>query len=133
LSEDPEIAKIMQKKLDAMINQKAQPKIEPGIIDLNNSNFEQTISADNPTLVDFWAEWCGPCKSMHPIFESLAKEYPNVKFARVNVDQNQNISTKFAVQSIPTFIMFKSGKIIDKMMGAVGAPGIHMICKKHSN
>ncbi|MBT4956109.1 MAG: thioredoxin [Nitrosopumilus sp.] len=133
MSEDPEIAKIMQKKLDAMINQKAQPKIEPGIIDLNNSNFEQTISAENPTLVDFWAEWCGPCKSMHPIFESLAKEYPNVKFARVNVDQNQNISTKFAVQSIPTFIMFKSGKIIDKMMGAVGAPGIHMICKKHSN
>ena len=133
MAEDPEIAKIMQKKLDAMINQKAQPKIEPGIIDLNDSNFEQTISAENPTLVDFWAEWCGPCKSMHPIFESLAEQYPNVKFARVNVDQNQNISRKFAVQSIPTFIMFKSGKIIDKMMGAVGAPGIHMICKKHSN
>ncbi|MCS5528048.1 MAG: thioredoxin [Nitrosopumilus sp.] len=133
MAEDPEIAKIMQKKLDAMINQKAQPKIEPGIIDLNDSNFEQTISAENLTLVDFWAEWCGPCKSMHPIFESLAKQYPNVKFTRVNVDQNQNISRKFAVQSIPTFIMFKSGKIIDKMMGAVGAPGIHMICKKHSN
>ena len=132
MAEDPEIAKIMQKKLDAMINQKAQPKIEPGIIDLNDSNFEQTVSAENPTLVDFWAEWCGPCKSMHPIFESLAEQYPNVKFARVNVDQNQNISRKFAVQSIPTFIMFKSGKIIDKMMGAVGAPGIHMICKKHS-
>ena len=133
MAEDPEIAKIMQKKLDAMINQKVQPKIEPGIIDLNNSNFEQTILAENLTLVDFWAEWCGPCKSMHPIFESLAKQYPNVKFARVNVDQNQNISRKFAVQSIPTFIMFKSGKIIDKMMGAVGAPGINMICKKHSN
>ena len=133
MAEDPEIAKIMQKKLDAMINQKSQPKIEPGIIDLNDSNFEQTISAENLTLVDFWAEWCGPCKSMHPIFESLAKQYPNVKFARVNVDQNQNISRKFAVQSIPTFIMFKSGKIIDKMMGAVGAPGINMICKKHSN
>ena len=133
MAEDPEIAKIMQKKLDAMINQKPEPKIEPGIIDLNDSNFEQTISAENPTLVDFWAEWCGPCKSMHPIFESLAEQYPNVKFARVNVDQNQNISRKFAVQSIPTFIMFTSGKIIDKMMGAVGAPGIHMICKKHSN
>ena len=133
MSEDPEIAKIMQKKLNAMMNQKPEPKIEAGIIDLDDSNFDQIISAENPTLVDFWAEWCGPCKSMHPIFESLAKEYPNVKFARVNVDQNQNISTKFAVQSIPTFIMFKSGKIIDKMMGAVGAPGIHMICKKHSN
>jgi len=133
LSEDPEIAKIMQKKLDAMINQKPEPKVEPGIIDLNNSNFDQIISAENPTLVDFWAEWCGPCKSMHPVFESLEKQYPKIKFARVNVDQNQNISMKYSVQSIPTFIMFKSGQIIDKMMGAVGAPGIHMICKKHSN
>ena len=133
MSEDPEIAKIMQKKLDAMINQKPEPKIEPGTIDLNNSNFDQIISAENPTLVDFWAEWCGPCKSMHPVFESLEKQYPKIKFARVNVDQNQNISMKYSVQSIPTFIMFKSGQIIDKMMGAVGAPGIHMICKKHSN
>ena len=55
MSEDPEIAKIMQKKLDAMINQKPEPKIEAGIIDLNSSNFEQTISAETPTLVDFWA------------------------------------------------------------------------------
>ena len=133
MSEDPEIAKIMQKKLETMINQKSQSKVESGIIDLNDSNFEQTILSENLTLVDFWAEWCGPCKSMHPVFENLEKQYPNIKFARVNVDQNQSISTKFEVQSIPTFIMFKSGKIIDKMMGAVGAPGIHMICKKYSN
>ena len=133
MSDDPEIEKIKQRKLEEMLKQQNQPKVEPGIIDLNNSNFEQTILAENPTLVDFWAEWCGPCKSMHPVFERLSKKYSNVKFARVNVDSNQNISMKYAVQSIPTFIMFKSGQIVDKMMGAVGAPGIDMICKKHSN
>ncbi len=133
MSDDPEIEKIKQRKLEEMLKQQNQPKVEPGIIDLNSSNFEQVILAENPTLVDFWAEWCGPCKSMHPVFERLSKKYPNVKFARVNVDSNQNISMKYAVQSIPTFIMFKSGQIVDKMMGAVGAPGIDMICKKHSN
>ncbi len=133
MSDDPEIEKIKQRKLEEMLKQQNQPRIEPGITDLNDSNFEQIVSAGIPTLVDFWAEWCGPCKTMHPVFESLSKNYPNVKFARVNVDNNQNISMKFAVQSIPTFIMFKSGQVVDKMMGAVGAPGIHMICKKYSN
>lgn len=132
MSDDPEIEKIMKRKLDEMLKQQVNPKKEPGVTDLNETNFDQTISAESPTLVDFWAEWCGPCKSMHPVFESLSKKYPNVKFARVNVDSNQNISMRFAVQSIPTFIMFKSGQIIDRMIGAVGAPGIHMICKKHS-
>ncbi len=133
LSDDPEIEKIKQRKLEEMLRQQNQPKVEPGIIDLNDSNFDKTISSENLTLVDFWAEWCGPCKSMHPIFESMSKKFPNVKFGRVNVDNNQNISMRYAVQSIPTFIMFKSGQIIDKMMGAVGAPGINMICKKHSS
>ena len=133
MSDDPEIEKIKQRKLEEMLKQQSQSRVEPGITDLNDSNFDQIISAENPTLVDFWAEWCGPCKMMHPVFESLSKNYPKIKFARVNVDSNQNISMKFAVQSIPTFIMFKSGQVIDKMMGAIGAPGIHMICKKHSD
>ncbi len=132
MSDDPEIEKIKQRKLEEMLRQQNQSKIDPGITDLNDSNFDQIVSAENPTLVDFWAEWCGPCKSMHPVFESLSKNYPNVKFARVNVDNNQSISMRFNVQSIPTFIMFKAGLVVDQMMGAVGAPGIHMICKKHS-
>ena len=133
LSDDPEIEKIKQRRLEEMIRQQSQPQIQPGIIDLNDTNFTQIITADIPTLVDFWADWCGPCKMMHPVFESLSKKYPKIKFARVNVDQNQNIAMRFAVQSIPMFIMFKSGQIVDKMVGAVGAPGIHMICKKYSD
>ena len=133
LSDDPEIEKIKQRRLEEMIRQQSQPQIQPGIIDLNDTNFTQVITADTPTLVDFWADWCGPCKMMHPVFESLSKKYPKIKFARVNVDQNQNIAMRFAVQSIPMFIMFKSGQIVDKMVGAVGAPGIHMICKKYSD
>ena len=133
LSEDPEIEKIKQRMLEEMLKQQNEPKIPPGIVDLNQSNFDSIVSAENPTLVDFWAEWCGPCKMMHPVFESLSKKYPKIKFARVNVDNNQNIAMRFGVQSIPTFIMFKSGKILDKMLGAVGAPGINMICQKYSN
>ena len=133
LSDDPEIEKIKQKRLEEMIRQQSQPQIQPGIIDLNDTNFTQVITANTPTLVDFWADWCGPCKMMHPVFESLSKKYPKIKFARVNVDQNQNIVMRFAVQSIPMFIMYKSGQIVDKMVGAVGAPGIHMICKKYSD
>jgi len=132
LSEDPEIEKIKQKKLEEMLRKLNQPQIQQGIIDLDISNFDQVVSAENPTLVDFWAEWCGPCKMMHPVFESLSKKYPNIKFARVNVDANQNLAMKFGVQSIPTFMMFKLGKMVERIMGAVGAPGIHMICKKHS-
>ncbi|PHY09599.1 MAG: thioredoxin [Nitrosarchaeum sp.] len=133
MSDDPEIEKIKQKKLEEMIKQQNLSQTQSKILELNDTNFTQSISLNSPTLVDFWADWCGPCKMMHPIFESLSKTYQKIQFARVNVDQNQNIAMRFAVQSIPMFIMFKSGQIVDKMMGAVGAPGIHMICKKYSN
>jgi len=132
MSEDPEIERIKQRKMEEMLRQKNQPEIPSGIIDLDGTNFDQIISADNPTLVDFWAEWCGPCKMMHPVFESLSKNYPKIRFARLNVELNNKLAMRFRVQSIPTFIMFKAGQSVDKMMGAVGAPGIHMICKKYS-
>lgn len=134
MSEDPEIEKIKQKKLQEMLRRSNETEIQSEItvLELSDSNFDNIILSEKPTLVDFWAEWCGPCKMMHPIFERMSKKYPGIKFARVNVDQNQYISRRLSIQAIPTFIMFRSGQILDRMMGAVGEPGIHMICKKYS-
>ena len=118
MSEDPEIAKIMQKKLDAMINQKPEPKIEAGIIDLDDSNFDQIISAENPTLVDFWAEWCGPCKAIAPILDKISDEFSdNVLIGKVNVDEVKEVPVKYGIRSIPTLLFFSNGEIVRQEVG----------------
>src|SRR3989338_7059016 len=111
------MAEMLKQQSDAI----AQAQIS--VVDLDQANFDQVVSG-GLVLVDFWAEWCGPCKSMHPIFDRMSKKYRHVKFARVNVDKSQDIAMRFAVQSIPTFIMFKNGQPVDRMVGAVGEPGI---------
>ena len=130
--EDEEFEKIKKKQLEDLLKQQNINNVlnEMPVIELTSQNFNQEIINNDLLLVDFWAEWCGPCKSMHPIFTRMAKKYKSVRFARVNVDNAQDIATKYGVQSIPTFIMFKKGEIVNTMIGAVGEPGIHMICKK---
>ena len=131
---DDELEQIKQKKLAEMIkNQQELNDVKvTGVTKLTSSNFEQTISSETPTLVDFWAEWCGPCRSMHPIFTRMAKKFKKITFARLNIDQNQEIATKYGIQSIPIFIMFKNGSPVDKVVGAVGEPGINLIAQKFS-
>jgi thioredoxin 1 len=130
--EDEEFEKIQKKQLEDLLKQQNLTNIldETPVMELTSQNFNQEINNNSLLLVDFWAEWCGPCKSMHPIFTRMAKKYKHVRFARVNVDNAQDIAMKYGVQSIPTFIMFKNGEIANTMVGAVGEPGIHMICKK---
>ena len=130
--EDEELENIRKKQLEDVLKQQNINNIlnETPVMELTSQNFNQEISNNDLLLVDFWAEWCGPCKSMHPIFTRMAKKYKQVRFARVNVDNAQDIAMKYGVQSIPTFIMFKNGEIANQMVGAVGEPGIHMICKK---
>ena len=129
---DDELDRIKKKQLDDLLkHQQEQQSIqETPVMDLDSSNFDNALLKNKLLLVDFWAEWSGPCKSMHPIFSRMAKKYHYVRFARVNIDDSQDIASKFIVQSIPTFIMFNDGKAAQQMVGAVGEPGIHMICKK---
>ncbi|MDC0211063.1 thioredoxin [Candidatus Nitrosopelagicus sp.] len=132
MMEDDEFEKIQKKQLEDLLKQQNLNNIldKTPVMELTSENFNQEMANNNLLLVDFWAEWCGPCKSMHPIFTRMAKKYKRVRFARVNVDNAQDIAMKYGVQSIPTFIMFRNGEIANTMVGAVGEPGIHMICKK---
>lgn len=88
-------------------------------IELTSKNFDEIISSEEPTLVDFWAPWCGPCQMMLPIVDEIAKEAKGFKVAKVNVDENSDLAQKFNVMSIPTFLVFKAGKVIDQISGAV--------------
>ena len=130
--EDDEFKKIQKKQFEDLVKQQNLNNIldKTPVMELTSENFNREMANNDLLLVDFWAEWCGPCKSMHPIFTRMAKKYKRVRFARVNVDNAQDIARKYGVQSIPTFIMFKNGEIANTMVGAVGEPGIHMICKK---
>jgi thioredoxin 1 len=89
-------------------------------IELNDANFDQIINSDKPVLVDFWAEWCGPCKMIGPVVEELAGDYDGkAVVGKLNVDENPAVTARFGVRSIPTLLVFKGGQIVDKQVGAV--------------
>ena len=86
---------------------------------INNQNFyDEVVMSDIPVLVDFWATWCGPCKMIAPILSEIATEYAGkVKIAKVNVDDNIEISNEFGIQSIPTLMLFKNGEVVNTVIG----------------
>lgn len=88
-------------------------------LELTEANFEElVINSDKPVLVDFWAEWCGPCRMVGPIVEELAKEYDGkAVIGKVNVDEHGGISMKYGIRNIPTLLIFKNGEVVDKQVG----------------
>ncbi|NWF90897.1 MAG: thioredoxin [Ignavibacteriaceae bacterium] len=95
-------------------------------VTITDANFEtEVIKSELPVLIDFWATWCGPCKAIAPIVEELANEYDGkVKIGKLDVDDNQQSAIKYGVRSIPTLLIFKNGKVVDTIVGAVPKPHI---------
>jgi thioredoxin 1 len=91
------------------------------ILALNDENFEnEVLNSETPVLVDFWAQWCGPCRALAPVIEEIAEEYGDkLKVGKLNVDENPGAPSAFEIRSIPTLIVFKDGAVVDRVVGAL--------------
>lgn len=100
---------------------------------VNDTNFkEEVLESDIPALVDFWAEWCGPCLMVAPVLKEIAEEYKGkLKVCKVNVDGAPNTASKYGVMSIPTLAIFKNGKVVDKIVGALPKTELEPTIKRY--
>lgn len=90
------------------------------VLTITKENFEnEVIKSDKPVLLDFWASWCGPCRMVSPVVDAIADENPSIKVGKINVDEQPDLASKFAVMSIPTLLVFKDGKMYNKAVGAL--------------
>ncbi len=103
------------------------------IVTLTQETFEDEIKKlGSPILVDFWAEWCGPCRMVAPVLEKLAEEYAGrVRIGKVNVDEQSSLATKYGIQSIPTLLLFKEGRVVEQTVGSAGRDALVKLVDRH--
>lgn len=133
MPEDWELERIKLRKLRELMRaggEGGKPVAEP--ITANDENFDELISKYLVVVVDFWAEWCGPCRIIAPIIEELAREYAGkVVFLKVNVDENPGTAARYGIMSIPTLIIFVRGRPVDSVVGALPKPMIEAKIRKY--
>lgn len=113
-----ELEEIRKKKLKELMKMASAKDSKP--VKLDQQNFESFLKQNENAVVDFWAEWCMPCRYVSPIIDELSKEFAGkVAFGKVNVDENQSIAVKYGISAIPTLIFFKKGKPVDQIVGAM--------------
>ena len=104
-----------------------------GLQEVNDQNFDkEVIQSSLPVLVDFWAPWCGPCKMIAPMVEEISEQYDGkLKVVKLNTDDNQQTAGQFHISGIPSLLLFKDGKVVDQMVGAVPKPQLQSMLTKH--
>ena len=133
MSIDDELEDIKKRMLEKMMKPHDSGLWTNGIIlELDDNNFQEVLSlARLPVIVDFWAHWCSPCHMMKPVFEAMARKYAgHINFAKIDVDKNQRTAQKYGIMSIPNFVVFKRGKPVERVVGAVGRAGLERILSK---
>ncbi len=102
------------------------------VVDLTDDNFEQTVTENNFVIVDFWAEWCGPCKSFAPTYTKVSDDHPDIVFAKVNTEEQQQVAAHFQIRSIPTLMIFRDQIIIFSQAGALPEGSFRELIQKAS-
>jgi len=133
MSEDNELEQIKLRKIKAMLEQAENTKyVENHPLTLTDGNFDKAVKTNALLVVDFWAPWCGPCRTVTPVIEQLAAEYAGkAAFGKMNIDENQTVPNSFGVMSIPTIVVFHNGKAVERVVGAYPKAHIEATFKKY--
>ena len=133
---DPELERIREEKLkrmrESMSEEQGSGDWPSGPVEVTDSSFDDFVNKYEVSVIDCWAPWCGPCKMIAPIVEELAQEYKGqIAFGKLNTDENQAISMRYHVMSIPTLLVFKGGELADQIVGAMPKVMLETEIKKH--